>query len=664
MVIRYASVLFLILQISLPAVSTAATPDDSDDTGSDLHELKALSFEELLDVEITSVSKRAQRRTAAAAAVSVITAEDIRRAGHTSIPEALRMVPGLQVARVDASNWAISARGFNQAFSNKLLVLIDGRTVYTPLYAGVYWDVQDLVLEDIDRIEVIRGPGGTVWGANAVNGVINIITRHAKDTHGIYATAGGGSLDRAFSAVRAGTRIGEVDVRIFGKGSEISHLESTRYGGNAQDSWWTGRAGFRADWDASEQDSFTFQGDYYKGDRSTRFGGALDTHNPVEGGNLLLRYRHTFDETSSLRAAFYYDRTERDIVSIAEERDTLDFELQYDTDVLPNLHTTFGANYRYHADRLGFETNTIVFDPARRNDHLVNGFVQAELALLDRKVVLTAGTKLEHNEYSGFEYQPSIRAAWLPTPELTFWGAVSRSVRTPSQADEDIFITVPAGPGTTITFEGSKDFRPEELIAYEVGIRRSWRERLSLDVAAFLFDYENLATTEPGPPVIAPPNVTLPNRIENQMQGLAYGFEVETRWKPLDWMEWVASYSYLELDLEPDGASQATNPRAAERSNPTHQFKLRGHFDLPHDFEIDAAVYYVDDLSSQANDLGRNVDAYWRGDLRLGWTWRERTEFALVGQNLFERRHLEFGSSSISSAYVPRSVYGRVTFRH
>lgn len=648
------------LALSLP--STKALGDEHQ-----LDDLKALSFEELLDLQVTSVSKREQKRSNAAAAITVLTGEEIRRAGHRSIPEALRMVPGLQVARIDSSNWAISARGFNQQFANKLLVLIDGRSVYTPLFAGVYWDIQDVLLEDVDRIEVIRGPGGTLWGANAVNGVINVITKSASETRGLHATGGGGSLNRGFAGLRWGGGHEDVDYRVYAKGKRISHTEATEVGGNAQDDWWTGRAGFRTDWRASDADEVTVQGDYYQGEVTSRSPGIVLEEGDVEGGNLLARWTRHFDEASALQTQAYYDRSDRDQPGLDEERDTLDVESQYDRNLSEAFHVTIGAGYRLHLDRLRATGQTVRILPERSRNHLVSGFLHGEWRLFEGKLVLSGGTKLEYNDYSGFEYQPSLRAAWIPSDRFTLWAAVSRAVRTPSQADEGIRVTIPLPnpPNTLLLIRGQNDFRPEELLSAEVGLRGSPTASVQIDVATFLAHYESITTNEPGAPIIvpgAPPTTLLPSDLANRAEALTWGLETEIVWQPIERLRLSAAYTYLGFEIDRSPSSSDTFIEDRENASPTHQLVLRSRLDLPHDFEVDASVYFVDDLPSQNTPNGRSVGAYWRGDLRIAHRFDEHLELAVVGQNLFDRRHAEFGSSTIASAYIPRSVYAQLRF--
>lgn len=654
-----AACLSLLMNLCLfPTFAFAEAVTDSVD------DLKALAFEDLFDVEVTSVSKRSQKLSRIAAAVTVITAEDIRRSGHTSIPEALRMVPGLEVAQIDANKWAITSRGFNSQFAQKLLVLIDGRSVYTPLFSGVYWDVQDVLLADLDRIEVIRGPGGTVWGANAVNGVINIITKSAKDTQGILAQAGAGTIERGFGSLRFGGEADNLHYRVYGKGSQRGEFDRESGSRDAGDDFWIGRGGFRMDWDASEQDLVTFQGDFYEGEPNQRFLATSPvTTTTVRGANLVGRWTRTMEDTSQLRIQMYYDYSERRDVLLEEDRSTFDAEFQYDLDLSENFHTTTGLNYRVHDVRL--QNNFIVsFDPNEREDHLVAGFIQGELALLDNSLFVTVGSKFEYNEFSGFEYQPSIRAAWNLDDRLTLWGAISRAVRTPSQAEQDLRIVTPIGPTTSLAQNPNSDANAEDLLAYELGIRSSPIERVTADIAAFYFEYENLVSRESQAPVVTPPFTEFGSINRNQLSGQVYGAEIAVEWQPIDTISLSASYSVLEIQLDLDGPVTAGDPRNTERSSPTHQLKFRTGIDLPYDFEVDATIQFVDGVPAQLDSGGNRIGSYWRGDLRVGWSYQEWLAIDVVGQNLFERRHAEFGGTSVSPTFVPRSVYAKATLRY
>src|SRR5438094_1331772 len=438
--------------------------------------LKKLSIEQLMNLQVTSVSKRPERLSQTASAIQVITQEDIRRSGASSLAEALRLAANLQVAQIDSRQWAISARGFNGTAANKLLVLIDGRTVYTPLFSGVFWDVQEVPLQDIDRIEVISGPGATLWGANAVNGVINVITKDAKDTQGFLLSGGGGTEQHGFGTVRYGAALGSsVRARIYGRGfdRDATALPS---GQGAADDWYLGQGGFRMDWEASSASRVPLQGDLYDGRIAEDSGGDIG----VSGGNVMAKWSRTLSERSSLAAHLYYDRTHRDIPGVfGEDLDTYDVDLQHGTRLGARHDVVSGFGYRLINDRV-VNSASLAFLPAHVAREWFTGFVQDEIALVPNRIQVALGTKIEHNDYTGFEIQPSGRLNWTLGPSATLWTAVSRAVRTPSRIDRELF--VPAQPPYFLA--GGPDFHSEEELAYEPGLRPQ-QGSVALSVATF-----------------------------------------------------------------------------------------------------------------------------------------------------------------------------------
>lgn len=639
-------------------------------------QLLELSLEELMRIEVTLLAKKKQKLSEAAAAIYVVTQENIRRSGVTSIPEALRLVPGLQVARIDSNKWAISSRGFNDRFANKLLVLIDGRSVYTPLFSGVYWDVQDLLLEDVERIEVIRGPGGTLWGANAVNGIINIITKSAKDTQGGLVSIGGGSEEHGFSGFRYGGKMGKAFYsRLYGK----YFNRDTFFHGH--DDWRQGRLGFRTDWELDKSDTLTFQGDYYDGEDGERFSipipvspfsTTFNDDSNLSGGNLLFLWKHEFNEYSDLALQLYYDRTEREVASFEEIRDTFDFDFQHRSHLSARQELVWGLGYRVTTDDIHeFLLSSASFIPDTRDDHLFSAFLQDEINLVKDKLSLTLGSKFEHNDYTGFEYQPRGSLAWTPSSQHTLWAAVSRAVRTPSRADVDLrFIEEVFPPGTIaplpglLTLIGNKDFDSEELLAYELGYRFQLLDTLSLDLATFYNLYDKYKTIEPGigtttiktSPL---PHLLIPVLIGNKMDGETYGVELTARWQVLNWWRLEGSYTFLQIQMHPDGDSNDITSVDIERENPHNQFSIRSLIDLPRNLEFDWGVRFVDNLPSQG------VESYFAMDLHLGWKPNKNLEIFLVGQNLLDNHHPEW----VDFFYQPRaievepSVYAKITWR-
>src|SRR5437016_1571532 len=520
-------------------------------------DLTELPIETLLGIEVTSVARHSEKLSQSPAAISVITEDDIRRSGALSIPDALRLVPGMEAARLDSSQWAVSARGFNDGFANKLLVLQDGRSIYTPLFSGVFWDVQGTMLEDLDRIEVIRGPGATLWGANAVNGVINIMTRSAKETQGVLLTAGGGSEERGFGGVRYGGKLSDdAFFRVYGTylNRDDSALPN---GADANDAWQLGRWGFRVDWDVSDQNLVTFQGDAYRGDIHQVFG-TFDPSNPtnffrivhddfdVSGGNVLGRWSHTFSPNSDLRLQAYYDRTERDAVIFKETRDTFDIDFQHRFALGERNDVVWGAGYRATSDKVG-NTPTISLNPGKRTVELFSGFIQDEIALAPDRLRLTLGSKFEQNDFTGFEAQPSGRLLWTPAAHQTFWASISRAVRTPSRVEDDVTLNQPreVTPGffVPITIQGNRDFGSESLLAYEIGYRTQPHQRLSLDLAGFYNDYDNLRSLEQDPVV---PTLF---HVGNKLYGESYGVETAATLEITRWWRLQPAYTFLQMAL-------------------------------------------------------------------------------------------------------------------
>ncbi len=514
-----------------------------------------LKVEDLLNVEITSVSKKAQAMNDAAAAVFVITNEDIKRTGVTSVPEALRMAPGLDVARIDANKWAVSARGFNGRFANKLLVLIDGRNAYTRTFSGVYWENQDVMLEDVERIEVIRGPGATLWGSNAVNGVINIITKHSSKTQGGLLAGGGGTEEQGFGAFRYGGKLGEDTTgRVYAKGFQRD--ENTNLAGEgAGDDWDKAQGGFRIDSNLSLEDDLTVQGDVYHSNikqtlrlpqTSAPFTGLYKDQAETYGGNLLSRLKHTFSTTSDYSLQLYYDYYKRNEAWFSEGRNTLDLDFQHRFALMERHEVIWGFGYQYTHDttRAG---KLVSFNPNSRKDQLFSGFVQDEIELIDHSLWLTLGTKLEHNDYSGFEGQPTARVMWAPHAQHRLWGAVSRAVRTPSRSEHNMTLLNEVKPlpfpapfdKTRIEMQGNTKFDSESVITYELGYRTTFIKSLSLDVTAFYSDYENLRfleTPQEDTPLSFRDGMLVTSlALTNDYKAKSYGVETATVWQMLDW---------------------------------------------------------------------------------------------------------------------------------
>lgn len=641
-------------------------------------QLASLSLEDLSNIRVSSVSKHNEKITEAPAAIYVITGEDIRRSGVTSIPEALRLAPGIEVARLDAHNWAISSRGFNDLFANKLLVLIDGRSVYTPLFSGVFWDVQDTLLEDIDRIEVIRGPGATLWGANAVNGVINIISKSAKETQGGLITAGYGTEEQGFGAVRYGGKLGDdVFYRVYAKvfNRDDSALPS---GERNNDDWRAWRTGFRTDWEPSAQNLFTVQGDAYYGEEGQTYflfkptpgQQTVRSRIDVYGGNVIGRWTHNFSAESELKLQAYYDHTSRDAGWFNEDRETGDVDLQYRTPIGDWQSIVAGIGYRYTYSYNLRSNFTVQYSPPDRGTHIFNTFIQDEITVIKDRLRLTLGSKLEYNDYTRWEIQPSGRMLWTPHEKHSVWASVSRAVRTPSRTDNEARVTTgvfPAGmltpapfPAVT-TFDGNSQFKAEVLMAYELGYRVQPHRKLSLDLALFYNDYERLRTFEMGAADFssAPAYVRIPFYFRNGLNGETYGGELAGSFQAAEWWHLRASYSYLQIQLHKDPGSTDTTQENIERVSPHHQVSLRSFLDLPWNLQFDTTVRYVDFLRASG------VQSYIGLDLRLGWRPHKNLDISIVAQNLLDSQHREFPPSALQTpqAEIERAVHGKITFR-
>ena len=663
--------ILLILLISLPLSALA-------DGQKKLHKL---SLDELMDFEVTSVSKKPQKISETAAAVFVITSDDIRRSGATSIPEALRMAPGIQVARLSNSKWAISSRGFNGQFANKLLVLIDGRSVYTTLFAGVYWDEKDVLLEDVDRIEVIRGPGGTIWGANAVNGIINIITKSAKETTGLLATAGGGNQELGFYGLRYGAKIGEEHAaRLYTK--FFSRDETTRpdHQGSGDD-WRAFQGGFRLDGNLDEANSYTLHGDIYFGNEDYQgttfsseppFAKTFDEELDYGGGNILAKWERSLSESSDMSLQFYYDRTERDDEVAKQHTDTLDAEFQHRNRIGDVHELIWGANYRFISDNI---KSKLIFSevlPQHRDSHLVSGFIQDEIEIIENVLYFTLGSKLEHNDYSGVEVQPSARAIWKPADKHSVWISSSRAIRSPSRVADDAsigFAVIPAmetmSLPTVLSLQGSHSFQSEELIAYEAGYRVQASESFAIDVAAFINDYDNISSfsrLEPGLKIGQIPHINLPFTFTNHTTALAIGIEVSADLRINEAWRLKGTYSFLDVDID-EGGDSLTGGDLNEESNgdaPQHSASLRSLLNLPGGFELDLTGRYVDRISAL------DIDSYLELDARIGWKVNQNLELSIVGTNLLDEQHQEFtsGLPLAISTEIERSIYGKLTLTY
>lgn len=613
------------------------------DTLTTARALKKLSLEELMDIEVVSVSRGPQKLTEVASAIQVITNEDIRRSGATRLPEALRLASNLIVAQSNSHDWGITARGFNGAplanntSANKLLVMIDGRTVYSPLFGGVFWDVQNVLLEDVERIEVVSGPGGTLWDANAVNGVINIITRNAKDTQGLFATVGVGSFLRNHAALRYGIALNDkLFLRVYGQ--RYDQERTIPVDGNERDidDWDMNQGGFRMDFTPDSKNQFTFQGDFYLGSETA------DNGDEVDGQNLMVRWRKNISPTSNMEAQVYYDRTWRYLpgADFGEELHTYDGDFQHRFTAGDKNNLLWGIGFRVMQDIIN-NSPALSFDPAIRNMDFLSAFIQDQITLVPRRLQLTLGSKILHNVYSGWELQPSGRMAWTPDDRNTIWTAVSRSVRTPTRWDADEVTPLIITPGNR--------FLSEKVRSYELGYRLEPVEKTSFSLATYFNQYDDLRSINQNPN--APPGLIF----ANDQRAESMGVEVSGNYFASSSWRLRGGYSFLRTKIWSTKEGVMPYSDAFEAIDPKSQFIFQSILDVTRSVDIDVTARYVHHL--EQTGFTPLVPSYFTFDARLAWQIG-KLSVEVIGQNLLEKNHLEFGSRKI-----PRSYYARLTCR-
>jgi iron complex outermembrane receptor protein len=668
---RHTIIPFAIVSLVLSSNLAFAQSGTGAATGSDTNSpqaLKQLSLEQLMDMDVTSVAREPEPYKDAPAALQVITSDEIDRSGASSIPEALRLADNLDIAQKSSHDWAISARGFNTSLANKLLVLVDGRTVYTPLFAGVSWDEQDYILADIDRIEVISGPGGTLWGANAVNGVINITTKSAQDTQGLLVDGGGGSELRDFGAARfGGVLASNVYYRIYGKYFD-RNSEVLPNGNSANDSWNMGQGGFRIDDVPLSPNTYTLQGDFNAGHEYVVSGGRAN----VADGNLLGRWTHTFSDDSDIQLQSYFYRTHLvDPIPadatlapagiLIDDLDTFDLDFQHRLHLGTRNNFIWGMGYRrtHETDQ---NAPAVAFNPPDLDQNLYSFFLQDELMLLSN-LHLTFGTKVEHNDYTGFEEEPSGRLEWDITKKQMVWVAVSRAVRMPSRVDEseDLPIANPAfrpffGPSLLV---GNSNFVSETLIALEAGYRAELGQKISGSVSIFYNLYNDIRSTSTSPTAFGTPLI-----FENYLKGETYGAELAGDYQMLTWWRLHAGYDLLKENIYVKSGETDFNGGHNETADPQQQVFLRSSMDLPANVQLDAALRWIDSLSINNGSALETVPSYFELDTRLGWQMTKNIEVSVVGQNLLHAQHQEYGyPTSATTEDIVRSGYGEVTCR-
>jgi iron complex outermembrane recepter protein len=633
---RRALVLLLGLGLGFPsAVGWAQTsaPPASD--------LTTLSLDELMNLEVTTVSRKPERWWSAPNGIDIVTNDDIRRAGVQNLPDALRLATGVQVGQSSARSWAISIRGMDVLAANKISVLMDGRSLYTPFFAGVLWDAQDTLLEDIDRIEVVRGPVGSLWGAFAVNGFIQILTKSAWDTQGWLASAGAGTEDPGFFALRYGGKLGkDTAFRAYAKyfQTDWTYLANGKHAQGATDFLQTG---FRVDGRRSPDTTVTLQGDYY-----TNQDLPLDrVQTATYGANLLGRWRRTLSPDSDLQVEGYLDHTYRLIPQNFEERRTTGSASVKYRLTAGRHDLLLGADALISADKIG-NIGIAQLEPGERTIHTLGLYVQDTVQVKPR-VALVLGLKGEQSSFSGYEVEPTIRLAWTPNPSTTAWAAVSRAVRTPVRIDEDLVIRV---NGVTF-FEANDDFKTETALVYELGVRNRPASALTFDVSAFAYRYDNLRSTEPTG--VAP----VPLTFKNTLDARSYGAEATLMYQPLPRLSFKGSYRFLDLAFSKDPGSRDTSGGSAEGNDAKHVVILAAHLNLPGNLELDAYLRHASALPRPA------LEGYTTVDARVAWRPSKRLEIALLGRNLLDRQYAEFVTNNSLNEQVRRRGAIKLTWR-
>jgi iron complex outermembrane recepter protein len=628
--------------------------------------LKRLTLEELSRIEVTTVSKESTEAFKTPAAIFVLTREDIARSGATVLPELLRLVPGVEVAQISSDKWAIGIRGFQGYLSKSVLVLIDGRSVYAPLFAGVYWEMQDTLIEDIDRIEVIRGPGGTIWGANAVNGVINIITKSARETRGSLVSLAGGNVEQGFVGVRYGAGDNRLAYRVWGKGftrGPFYHQDKQNF-----DDWRRGQTGFRLDWNPGTRDSLTISGSAYAMRVGSRL--AISTYSPpalndvqangeFSGQHLVAAWRRTLPSGSDLQIRAFYDRTDRRDLNYREVRNTFDFDFLHHLSAGTH-NVLWGGGVHISPSHFVQTVPAVAFTPAKNTHTIYSGFVQDSISLVPNRLTAVLGTKLERNSYSGVEVQPSGRLAWTPNEQNTVWISLTRAVRTPSRLEEGFEYSALIAPGPLfVRLIGDGGFDSEQLVGYEYGYRAYVKRAGFVNFNGFYNRYSNLLSVESQTPVVeavpAPLHLVIPLHLRNGIAARTAGFEVSTLWDISAWWRLKGSYSLLHLAAERDRTSNdVSTVNQLEGDSPSHKVVVRSFLTLPRGFELDLGYRYVSSVPDQ------KVPGYSTGDARLARRITREIELSVVAQSLFQPRHLEYAGLPGSPAEVRRSAYLRL----
>jgi iron complex outermembrane recepter protein len=633
-------------------------------------DLKSLSLEQLGNIEITTQSKEPTQVWNTPSAIYVLTQDDIRRSGATTLPDLLRSVPGVEVAEIEGDQWAVAIRGFNSSFSKDVLLLIDGRSAYTPLFEGVYWDAQDVLLDDVERIEIIRGPGATIWGANAVNGVINIVTKHAKDTQGAQATVTAGYVDRLTGSIREGLHHGpNLQFRLFAKG--FVREDEQNVGGDPFDKWHLAHGGLRADWSPNAHDSLTFKADPYTGAAGQQ--ASIATYAPlaqlvvddtfdVSGGDFVVNWQHSYAGGSDFHAQGYFDRTNRQGIEYGETRSTVDLDFINHLSMLPRQDFVWGAGVRISPSLFIASQPSIDIDPDQQTDSTYSAFLQDTFHLVPNRLNLVLGSKFEHDNYSGFEIEPDGRLFWNVVPHAMLWTSISRAIRSPGRLDRGVDLSAVGmtSPPILIRAVGNPAFKSEIEIGTEVGYRQLLTSRLYADVVAFHNQYDNLESTgQPFASIITSPiaaqvlNVPLVNGIK----GTTDGIEIAPDWKPTQRWELKGNFSHVHIDVRPKpGFNDIATVAGDKGSSPHRTATLQSLLDLPHGVEFDFDYRFVSRLPAQ------NVHSYQTVDMHTSWAPNKSLRLTVAGRNLLQPHHHEFAGDNGNPVGIQRSLYAGITW--
>lgn len=654
---------------TLLAISPAASAyaQEAEANNVNIADYYDLSLEDIGQL-VTSVSRKEEDSFKAAAAVYVITNEDIRKAGAETIPEALRLAPGVQVAQASSNQWAVSVRGFNGTFSNKLLVLIDGRTVYTSLFSGVYWDTQDLLMDDIKQIEIIRGPGATQWGANAVNGIINIITKSAHETSESYVKVKYGNIDRRHQEARLVQKVSDnTAYRAYIKYFDRDETE-TSSGAGSDNEWKQARGGFRLDSNISDKTKVMAKADIYNGYEGLNLDVpflpqnlSINENLQITGGHAQTRITHKHDSSSESQLQLYYDKSERNYSLLDQESNTLDLDYQYSTEYKDIHDLVAGASYRFNWDNFNAKSKAIEFIPSRRYGSKYSLFFQDKITIQPQELYAIIGSKFEYNDFTGFEMQPSIKAVWLPSQDKTLWGSISRAVRTPSRAEDNIRIVALSTGQALVRQRGTETFSSEQLLAYELGYRQKVSNNLLLDIAAFYNDYTDLRTLESAGIVFESGIPFVDVLAENHGYGETYGVEAFADWKVNDKWNLKASYSLLKMKLKIKDGSTDTGLEGDDEESPTNQFNITSEYKIQDNLKLNNIFYFVDDLKIGTTD----IPSYYRLDAVLNWDYSPSVSFDLAAKNLLDDQYPQFtGALWQQNAEIGRVFYAsaRVNF--